>query len=271
MRQVGSDILHPMIHLVIEPGHLQRNEEPAFPKHGQKKDESDDEDDVVEQKIRMEKDEERHANGAHDRDIEEIGHHRDQRACQQVRLGEPMGMLRKECFFPNLGKRFRECDCDARVNPLLQRLDGPGLQDTKGGGTGQRRPYHEGERQDHDGLDGKGERADEFLYGNRDAQHEHADGDGIRRNDAEHLPFEADEESKMSNDILDDVREPILWKGGVGSRIRHGRPVLAFGLSWFVRGRHGEAHGAHEADLIDLFPCVNLYLVPAGLPTALRG
>jgi hypothetical protein len=34
----------------------------------------------------------------------------------------------------------------------------------------------------------------------------------------------------LSNDILDSIREPILWKGGVRSGIRHGRPVLAFGL-----------------------------------------
>jgi hypothetical protein len=34
----------------------------------------------------------------------------------------------------------------------------------------------------------------------------------------------------LSNDILDDVREPILRKGGVRNRIGHGRPVLAFGV-----------------------------------------
>jgi hypothetical protein len=34
----------------------------------------------------------------------------------------------------------------------------------------------------------------------------------------------------LSNDILDDVREPILRKGGVRNGIDHGRPVLAFGV-----------------------------------------
>lgn len=51
MRKIGRDILHPVIDLIVEPRHLERDQETAPSKYGQEKDEADDQNHVVEQEI----------------------------------------------------------------------------------------------------------------------------------------------------------------------------------------------------------------------------
>ncbi len=122
MRQIDGDVLHPMIDLIVQPGHFERDQEAASAEYAEKENESDDHNRVVQKKVRMKEHEQRHADRTDHGHVEQVGHHGDERTSQQIRLGEPIGVLRKKRVFPDSGERFGKRDRDPRVDPLLQCL-----------------------------------------------------------------------------------------------------------------------------------------------------
>jgi hypothetical protein len=61
--------------------------------------------------------------------------------------------------------------------------------------------------------------------GDGDAQHQHADGDRIRGDDAQQLPFESDEQRQMAEDVANGVGETVLRKRDERGGLRHERQM----------------------------------------------
>ena len=70
--------------------------------------------------------------------------------------------------------------------------------------------HDNGQRGDHDRLNRKGERIDQFLNGQRDDQREEPNCEGIGDDESQNSTFEEEENAKMFQDLIQ-VRMDVGW------------------------------------------------------------
>ncbi len=196
MKPVVGDVLNPGHDIVI----LFRNgfgrQDSALARDYRHKRESPEEQGVVDQKIGMIKDEDRHARQARHQHVDHVDKNHNDGPRQQLGLHETGRVTGRKGLLPDARQMLRHRQRDAYIEPLKERFRRAGLEHPEEADRQQADEHDQRERDDHDGLDCVGKGVGEFLNGKRNNQREEPDRDGVRDEDDEDLGFKADQEAE---------------------------------------------------------------------------